>query len=121
MTAETELVPSCAMNGLLRTMAKAWVADIVRLLGQADAIRFGAFRRLVQGRVSARVLSLRLKDLEDLGVVERRVVATSPLHVEYALTPVGRKLDAVLREGEASSVHSGLLGVFNVGDAGTAR
>jgi DNA-binding HxlR family transcriptional regulator len=43
-------------------------------------------------RVSAKVLSARLKKLVNIGVVERTVKPTSPPTVEYALTSLGSEL-----------------------------
>jgi DNA-binding HxlR family transcriptional regulator len=38
------------------------------------------------------MLSTRLKEMEAVGIVDRRVVDTSPPSVEYSLTPLGREL-----------------------------
>jgi DNA-binding HxlR family transcriptional regulator len=43
-------------------------------------------------RISARVLSARLRELESRGLVTRRVLNTSPPSAEYALTELGREL-----------------------------
>lgn len=45
--------------------------------------------------VSGKVLTETLADLEDRGVVERRVTSETPLRVEYDLTPAGRELRPV--------------------------
>ena len=42
--------------------------------------------------VSAKVLTARLRELEDKGVITREVKPTSPPSVEYALTDLGREL-----------------------------
>ena len=44
-----------------------------------------------------RMLSERLKELEEAGVVERRVLSGSPVGVEYRLTCKGEALGRVLR------------------------
>ena len=43
-------------------------------------------------KISARVLSARLRELVAKGVVSRRVVQTTPPSVEYELTSLGREL-----------------------------
>ena len=53
--------------------------------------RFGELRTDIP-RVSAKVLSTRLKELERKGVVTRHVMPTSPPSVEYALTDLGAEL-----------------------------
>jgi DNA-binding HxlR family transcriptional regulator len=101
------------MNRMLKSLARAWVADIVHALAEAPATRFGALRRALGGEVSARVLSVRLKELEGMGFVSRNDAGTMPLHVEYGLTPAGVRLDGVLRGSESSSAELGLLGLFD--------
>ncbi|MGW7594807.1 winged helix-turn-helix transcriptional regulator [Streptomyces asiaticus] len=58
--------------------------------------RFNEIRREV-GPVTPKSLSQTLRRLERNGVVERRVLATSPVAVEYRITDLGRSLEAPLR------------------------
>ena len=60
------------------------------------ASRFNEFRQAVDG-VSPRTLTERLRELEQAGVLERRVVPASPPHAEYRLTPRGRELARVVQ------------------------
>ncbi|QUF08228.1 helix-turn-helix transcriptional regulator [Actinosynnema pretiosum subsp. pretiosum] len=53
--------------------------------------RFNDIKRRLEG-VTQRVLTHTLRRLERNGMVERRVLPTSPVGVEYALTPLGRSL-----------------------------
>ena len=46
--------------------------------------------------VTAGMLSQRLKELEQAGVVERRVIDDQPVRVEYALTDKGKALSRVI-------------------------
>jgi DNA-binding HxlR family transcriptional regulator len=62
----------------------------------AGARRFNEFRQAV-GRVPPRTLTDRLRDLEEAGVLERRVVPASPPYAEYRLTERGRDLAQVVR------------------------
>lgn len=91
----------CRLDDFLNFLAQRWMSHIVWTLAQHPAVRFGALRRALPGEISARVLSNRLKDLEEEGFVVRRDLGTMPLHVEYSLTPRGRLLDAELQRGEA--------------------
>jgi DNA-binding HxlR family transcriptional regulator len=59
------------------------------------ALRFNEFAEAVQG-ISGRMLAERLRDLEQAGMIERRVLPTSPPTVEYRLTARGRRLAPVL-------------------------
>jgi DNA-binding HxlR family transcriptional regulator len=57
----------------------------------SGASRFNEFRQSLPG-VSPTTLSERLEQLEQAGVLERRLVAGRPPHTEYALTPRGRRV-----------------------------
>jgi DNA-binding HxlR family transcriptional regulator len=48
--------------------------------------------------LSDRLLSQRLRELEEEGLVERQVEAGTPVRVTYSLTEAGQQLDPVLRE-----------------------
>jgi DNA-binding HxlR family transcriptional regulator len=50
--------------------------------------------------LSDRLLSERMKELEQRGIVERRVSAGAPVRVEYELTEMGRQLAPALQELE---------------------
>jgi DNA-binding HxlR family transcriptional regulator len=113
MSHSADAPSACGMNNMLKTLARAWVADLILILGKSPATRFGALRRSLAGDVSARVLSVRLKELESLGFVSRVDAGTVPMHVEYSLTTAGYQLDSVLRQSEASSTNHGLLELFD--------
>ena len=63
---------------------------IIRDLGQ-DRARFCELERSLAG-ISPRTLSLRLRELEQEGIVERQTFSEVPPRVEYALTEKGRAL-----------------------------
>jgi DNA-binding HxlR family transcriptional regulator len=61
----------------------------------SGALRFNEFAEAVAG-ISPRMLSERLRDLEAAGLVERRVIPSSPPTVEYRLTEKGRRLGPLI-------------------------
>lgn len=77
----------------MKMLAKEWTAHIIWTLRRNGPIRFGALRRALPGRISARVLSLRLKELEDIGIVRRVERGGKILHVEYSLSADGLQMD----------------------------
>src|SRR4051812_33187213 len=84
----------CPLEKGLKFLAGAWTHQILWYLS-VEPRRFGDLKRDL-ARVSAKVLTTRLRELEELGVVSRTVMPTSPPTVEYALTPLGSKFKPVL-------------------------
>ncbi|MDF3294235.1 MULTISPECIES: winged helix-turn-helix transcriptional regulator [Streptomyces] len=78
----------CPCRALLDLLANKWSALAIGALEEGPQ-RFGALQRRLQG-VSPKVLTQTLRRLEDFGLVDRTVYPAVPLHVEYALTSVGR-------------------------------
>lgn len=82
--------PACPLTESLALLRGAWAPNVVWYLS-AEPRRFGELRHDIP-RISARVLSARLRELESRGLVTRRVLDSSPPSAEYALTPLGREL-----------------------------
>ncbi len=61
----------------------------------SGALRFNEFADAVAG-ISPRMLSERLRELEAAGLIERRVIPSSPPAVEYRLTSRGRRLTPII-------------------------
>lgn len=75
-------------------LGKKWTGMILRVLLDGPR-RFSDFTRQIPD-VSARLVAERLKELEEHGVVERKVLAERPVAVEYSLTDKGRDLTPVV-------------------------
>jgi DNA-binding HxlR family transcriptional regulator len=65
-----------------------------------NAQRFGELSRRLHG-VSARTLTRQHRELEESGIINRRVYQQIPPKVEYSLTPLGRELKPVLSAMQA--------------------
>lgn len=78
---------NCPTRKLLDRVADKWSVLILLLLGQ-EAMRFNALKRRIDG-VSQKMLSQTLRSLERDGLLSRTVVATVPVTVTYAITPLG--------------------------------
>jgi len=93
--------PTCPLTECMALLRGAWAPNVIWYLS-AQPRRFGELR-VDMPRISARVLSARLRELEDKAVVSRRVLPTSPPSVEYELTELGRELvpaiQAIVRVG----------------------
>jgi DNA-binding HxlR family transcriptional regulator len=87
---KVEPTPTCPLSEVLGLLRGAWAPNVIWQLS-GEARRFGELRHDMP-RISARVLSARLRELETRGLVTRRVLHTSPPSAEYALTDLGREL-----------------------------
>jgi DNA-binding HxlR family transcriptional regulator len=75
---------------------RRWVLAILWASAEAGAVRFNEFKQALEG-IPPRTLAQRLVELEEAGVLERRVVsATRPPRVEYRMTESGRRLGALV-------------------------
>jgi len=89
----TRVVPppeECPLTECMAILGGSWTPNILWYLGGGPR-RFNELRGDI-GQISAKVLSKRLQRLAADGVVERRVIPTSPPTVEYELTGLGREL-----------------------------
>ncbi|MGW1169784.1 winged helix-turn-helix transcriptional regulator [Streptomyces sp. NPDC002550] len=78
----------CPCRALLDLLANKWSALAIGALEDGPQ-RFGELQRRLQG-VSPKVLTQTLRRLEDFGILDRTIYPAVPLHVEYALTPLGQ-------------------------------
>lgn len=79
----------CPSRPILDQIADKWSVMAMAVLEEPR--RFNEIKRRLEG-VTQRVLTQTLRRLERNGMVERRVLPTSPVGVEYSLTPLGRSL-----------------------------
>jgi DNA-binding HxlR family transcriptional regulator len=87
--------PYCPIfHAAAELIGRRWTAAIVRVL-LAGHTRFSDVQALVPG-LSDRLLSQRLRELEDAGIVERLVIPDHPVRIEYHLTDCGRDLQAII-------------------------
>jgi DNA-binding HxlR family transcriptional regulator len=73
---------------LVRSTFGKWSAELLVALHSTPAAGFEDLRRSLSG-ISARVLSIKLNELEDNGWVHREILATRPPRVRYSLTERG--------------------------------
>ena len=68
-----------------------WVPLIIWHLSDGEPKRFGEMRRLMP-KVTQKMLTQQLRNLEKYGLISRKVYQEVPPAVEYSLTPMGLKL-----------------------------
>ena len=85
----------CPLDSLLRLLMGPWTTYILWVLTSNGPTRFGELKRRVPG-ISAKVLTERLRMLQDAEVIYRDFQPTIPPQVTYSLTTRGRELHEVL-------------------------
>lgn len=88
----TNLV-ECAVQKTLETIGGKWTCLIISLLLSGPK-RFGELLKHLEGS-SPKTMSIRLKELEQKGIITRRIFPEIPPHVEYSLTPKGKDLETI--------------------------
>ncbi|HBF2106359.1 TPA: helix-turn-helix transcriptional regulator [Clostridioides difficile] len=92
-TAKKEL-PACPVETTLTLIGDKWKVLILRDLLPGTK-RFGELKKSI-GSVSQKVLTAQLRDMEESGLVNRKVYAEVPPRVEYSLTELGQSLKPIL-------------------------
>lgn len=80
----------CPLAECMSVIGGAWTANIIWYLSGGPR-RFSELRVDIPP-VSPKMLTARLRELEDKGIVARQVKPTSPPSVEYSLTELGKEL-----------------------------
>src|SRR5262249_37063626 len=83
-------LPLCPLSECMALLRGAWAPNVIWYL-RAGPRRFGELRHDIP-RISARVLSARLRELETRGMLTRRLLDSSPPSAEYELTELGQEL-----------------------------
>ncbi|TQV78619.1 helix-turn-helix transcriptional regulator [Denitrobaculum tricleocarpae] len=95
-TADAAIPKGCPLDLVMRLLSGEWTTHILWVLSNNGPTRHGELRRRVEG-ISSKVLTDRLRMLEQEGVVFRDYEPTVPPKVTYGLTDHGRELDDALR------------------------
>ena len=94
------LTPSpCAIGGLLQVLTRPWTLHILWALSHNGPARFGVLKKQVEG-ISSRVLTERLRILEEKGFIFRHYVSTIPPAVTYGITERMTDIEKVLAQLE---------------------
>ena len=90
----TSNFPGCPVEATLSFLDGKWKGVILfHLMG--GTLRFNELRRKLPS-VTQRMLTKQLRELEESGLVSRRVFPVVPPRVDYALTPLGLTLRPVI-------------------------
>ncbi|MHB1662136.1 MAG: winged helix-turn-helix transcriptional regulator [bacterium] len=84
----------CPAQEAFKILANKWSLIIIKELSE-EKLRFNQLKRKAAG-ISARELSKRLEVMEEIGAVERKIVSSKPIMIEYGLTQAGKELTAAI-------------------------
>jgi DNA-binding HxlR family transcriptional regulator len=84
----------CPIEKALEIIGSKWMFLIIRDLLIDGTLRYSELQKSIQG-ISPKTLALRLRELEQHGLVERTVYPEVPPRVEYSLTARGRELEPI--------------------------
>lgn len=91
----------CPAEGLLKMLSGKWKPQIFRLATE-QPLRFNSLLRQIQGS-NKQSLSVALKELEEVGILEKIIIQLKPLHIEYNLTEKGKSLIPIFVQLEGLS------------------
>ena len=94
MEKQTHDLPACPVETTLTLIGDKWKVLILRDLIDGTK-RFGELKRSLAG-VSQKVLTAQLRDMENAGIINRKVYPEVPPKVEYSLTELGESLRPVI-------------------------
>ncbi len=90
-----DCAPGCPIEATLDLIDGKWKAIILYHLLDGT-LRFGEMKKRLS-KITQRMLTRQLRELEEVGLISRTVFAQVPPRVDYALTPRGRTLEPVIR------------------------
>lgn len=92
-----ECTSEAPVNVTLKVVGGKWKTLILWLLNKNVTLRFNQLMKEMPG-VTQKMLTQQLRELEDDGLVLRKVYPVVPPKVEYSLTEYGKTLNPILKE-----------------------
>lgn len=93
---EKALALHCGVTFAMTVLSGRWKINILWML-KNGVNRYGLLKNQISG-ISEKMLTERLKELEQEGLIVRHDFKTIPPHVEYALTEAGQLLSPILEQ-----------------------
>lgn len=84
----------CTVEAALSIIGGKWKLKIYKALRAGDPQRFSSLGKLL-GNISEKTLSAQLREMENDGIISRKIYPEVPPRVEYELTTLGRALEGI--------------------------
>ena len=95
---------SCPIESTFKIIGKKWAVLVIREMFRGTT-QFNRFLENIEG-ITPKVLTERLRELEKLGIVSRRIISKYPIRVEYGLTDLGMEFEPVLLAAASFSMRN---------------
>jgi len=87
----------CPIDKSLKIFGQRYALHILRNMILLKQNRFNQFLHSIEG-INTKTLSIRLHELEEYGLINRKVIPGKPKHTEYSLTDKGKDVERILSE-----------------------
>lgn len=87
---------TCPVTATMKVLGGKWKPILINAIYQTAPARFGELKRSVIG-ITQSMLTQQLRELEDDGIIRRKIYAEIPPKVEYTLTEFGLTLSPVIQ------------------------
>jgi DNA-binding HxlR family transcriptional regulator len=95
---------SCPIEATFKIIGKKWSVLIIREMFR-DTAQFNRFLENIEG-ITPKVFTERLRELENFGIIKRRIVSEYPIRVEYEMTDLGKEFEPVLLAAASFSMRN---------------
>ncbi len=87
---------NCPVTATMKVLGGKWKPIVINCIYLESPARFGALKRKLKG-ITQTMLTAQLRELEEDGIISRKIYAEIPPKVEYTLTEFGKTLEPVIR------------------------
>ena len=87
---------NCPVMATMAVIGGKWKVTLVNRIYTDSPARFGALKRCLKG-ISQTMLTSQLRELEEEGIISRKIYAEMPPRVEYTLTEFGLSLGPIIQ------------------------
>ena len=90
-------IEGASVECALDSICGKWKGVIIYNLLKFEVLRFGELQKNLKNKITQRMLTIQLRDLEEQGILSRNIYPTIPPKVEYFLTEKGKTLAVIIQ------------------------